>query len=162
MVLTYKEASEEDIPELTSIMTRAFDDDSQKHLGVAKGGPDGYDNGDFFRKWLFPYKESIGFKILLDEKIIGCFIVWIYDHGRNSLGTIFIDPDQQDKGIGTQAWQFIEKTFSDTKTWILDTPSWAAKNHHFYEHKCGFKKIREEHTDDHVGMSFIYQKVISS
>lgn len=160
MVLRYEEASEEDIPELTSIMTRAFDDDSQKHLGVAKGGPDGYDNGDFFRKWLFPYKESIGYKMLLDEKIIGCFIVWVYDHGRNSLGTIFIDPDQQDKGFGTQTWQFIEETFSNAKSWTLDTPSWATKNHHFYEQKCGFSKIREEHTDDHEGMSFIYQKVV--
>jgi len=30
---------EEDIPELSQVMTRAFDDDARKHLGVEKGGP---------------------------------------------------------------------------------------------------------------------------
>lgn len=159
-MLRYVEVTEEDIPELTIVMTRAFDDDSQKHLGVPKGGPDGYDNGDFFRKWLFPYKESVGYKILLEDKIIGCFIIWIFDHGRNRLGTIFVDPDYQGQGVGRQAWRFIEETHPNTKSWILDTPSWAIKNHHFYEKKCGFSKIQEEPTEDHEGLSFIYQKVM--
>jgi len=39
----------EDLDELTEVMTRSFDDDSQKHLGVEKGGPPGYDNGEFFK-----------------------------------------------------------------------------------------------------------------
>ncbi|MFX1534905.1 MAG: GNAT family N-acetyltransferase [Promethearchaeota archaeon] len=159
MDLKYVKATEDDIPEVTVVMTRAFDDDSQKHLGKPKGGPDGYDNGDFFRKWLLPYKESIGYKILADGKVIGGFIVWIFDHGKNQLGTIFIDPDYQDQGIGTQAMQFIFDSYADSKLWTLGTPSWATKNHHFYE-KNGFKKIREEPTDDHEGVSLIYRKVI--
>ncbi|MFX0060811.1 MAG: GNAT family N-acetyltransferase [Candidatus Hermodarchaeota archaeon] len=160
MDLKYVKATEDDIPELTKVMTRAFDDDSQKHLGKAKGGPPGYDNGDFFRKWLFSYDESIGYKILAEGKVIGGFIVWIFDHGKNSLGTIFIDPDYQDQGIGTQAMQFIFDSYADTKSWTLGTPSWAKKNHHFYE-KNGFKKIREEKVDDlDEGVSFIYQKLI--
>ena len=75
--LIFEEATEQDIPQLTQVMTHAFDDDSQKHLGRAKGGPEGYDNGDFFRKWLLPYKESVGYKILLAGQVIGGFIVWI-------------------------------------------------------------------------------------
>ncbi|MFX1251433.1 MAG: GNAT family N-acetyltransferase [Promethearchaeota archaeon] len=160
MDLKYVKATEDDIPELTKVMTRAFDDDSQKHLGKAKGGPPGYDNGDFFRKWLLPYKESIGYKILANDKVIGGFIVWVFEHGKNSLGTIFIDPDYQDQGIGTQAMQFIFDSYADSKRWTLGTPSWATKNHHFYE-KNGFKKIREETVDDlDEGVSFIYQKII--
>ena len=45
-------------------MTRAFDDDSQKHLGIEKGGPPGYDDGEFYRKWLFGYEQSIGYKTI--------------------------------------------------------------------------------------------------
>jgi GNAT superfamily N-acetyltransferase len=147
--------SEEDIPELTTVMTRAFDDDSQKHLGVERGGPDGYDNGDFFCKWLFGYRESTGYKILENGKINVAFIVWILPEGYNVLGTIFVDPVHQDRGVGTGAWQFIEKTYPEAKSWRLETPAFAKKNHHFYEQKCGFQKEGEEG-------SFIYRKVIHS
>ncbi len=143
-MLTFETIVETDIPELTAVMTRAFDDDAQKHLGKARGGPDGYDNGDFFRQWLFGYEESIGYKIIADDKIIGAFIVWILPSHENFLGTIFVDPAYQDQGIGSQAWQFIEATYPDTQTWTLETPVWATKNHHFYEKKCGFHKLRTE------------------
>lgn len=152
LTITYEEFTEADIPEITAVMQRAFDDDAQKHLGIPSGGPPGYDNGDFFREWLFGYEESIGYKIMADGKAIGAFIVWIYDHGKNSLGTIFVDPDSQDQGVGTRAWQFIEATYPQAKSWRLDTPCWATKNHHFYENKCGFTKIDEK--DDF----FIYHK----
>ncbi|MHA2347189.1 MAG: GNAT family N-acetyltransferase [Candidatus Hodarchaeales archaeon] len=160
MNLVFEEMLEEDIPKQTEIMTRAFDDDSQRHLGVEKGGPPGYDDGEFFRTWLLPYKESIGYNVLLDGTLIGGIIVWILPKGENNLGTIFVDPEFQNKGIGYQIWQFIEKTYPNTKSWTLGTPSWAISNHHFYK-KCGFTKIREEPMEGHPGTSFIYQKIIS-
>lgn len=150
--LAFEDFSVEDIPELTEVMTRAFDDDTQKHLGEEKGGPPGYDDGEFFQKWLFSYKESVGYKVVADGKAIGAIIVWIYDHGKNTLGNIFVDPDYQDQGVGSQIWTFIEETYPDAKSWRLDTPNWATKNHHFYEIKCGFTKIDE--TED----SFVYRK----
>ena len=155
------QATTEDIPQLTKVMTLAFDDDAQKHLGTPKGGPPGYDNGDFFRKWM-PYEESVTYKIVAEGKTIGGIIVWIYKHGRNVLGTIFVDPDYQDQGIGTLAWRLIEETHPDTKSWTLGTPSWATKNHHFYA-KNGFTKIREESGEDIPGgVSYIYSKAMDS
>ncbi|MGD1994471.1 MAG: hypothetical protein PVI59_14855, partial [Anaerolineae bacterium] len=56
--LVFESITEADVPELTAVMTRAFDDDAQKHLGQERGGPPGYDDGEFFRKWLFGYQES--------------------------------------------------------------------------------------------------------
>ena len=150
--LRFEEIVQADLPALTDVMTRAFDDDSQKHLGVEKGGPEGYDNGDFFRKWLFGYEESVGYKVVFENKVVGAMIVWILEHGTNILGTIFIDPRYQDRGLGTRAWQFVETTYPDAHSWTLETPSWAKKNHHFYEYKCGFTKVKEE------GDSFIYRK----
>ena len=142
--LSFEEMSEEDLTDITEVMTRAFDDDAQKHRGLERGGPEGYDNGDFFRTWLFPYEESVGYKILWEDKIIGGFIVWILPEGHNILGTIFVDPPYQDRGAGTQTWDFIEATYPETKSWRLVTPNWATKNHHFYEVKCGFTMVESD------------------
>ena len=157
MNLVYEVATKEDIPILTDIMTRTFDDDTQKHLGEPKGGPPGYDTGEFFHQWMVGRKESTWYKIILDEKVIGAFIVFIFDHGNNCLGTIFIDPEYQDKGIGSKTWRYIEENYPETKSWILDTPEWAKRNHHFYEKKCGFKKINER-PEEGVGKLFIFKK----
>jgi GNAT superfamily N-acetyltransferase len=160
--IQFEEATEVDIPKLTEVMTRAFDDDTRKHLGKPKGGPDGYDTGDFFRKWMLSYTESKGFKILVNGKIVGGFIVWVFEHGNNKLGTIFVDPDMQNQGVGSQAMHFIFTTFLDAKSWTLETPSWAVKNHYFYE-KNGFQKIREKlHDRENLdGTSFLYRKIMN-
>ncbi len=157
--IQFVEATKDDIPELTEVMTRAFDDDTQKHLGKPKGGPNGYDTGDFFRKWMLSYTESVGYKILVDGKTGGGFIVWLLKNGKNNLGTIFVDPDYQDQGVGSQAMRFIFTTFHDATSWTLGTPSWAIKNHHFYE-KNGFQKIHEKPTENHEGTSFLYRKIM--
>jgi GNAT superfamily N-acetyltransferase len=141
--LTFLEIAEDDIPLVTPVMKRAFDDDAQKHLGKESGGPPGYDNGDFFRTWLLPYEESVGYKILLEGQIIGGIIVWILPEGHNILGTIFVEPDYQDQGVGKQIWGFIEDTYPNTISWRLGTPSWAEKNLHFYQ-KCGFVQVPED------------------
>lgn len=141
--LEFELMREEDISALTPVMRRAFDDDAQKHLGKDQGGPPGYDNGDFFREWLLPYEESKGYLISSGESIIGGIIVWILPEGHNILGTIFVDPDWQDQGVGQRIWAFIEETYPDTKSWRLGTPAWATKNHYFYE-KCGFSHVDQD------------------
>ena len=160
MALTFEEATEEDIPELTRVMTLAFDDDSQKYRGLEKGGPPGYDNGDFFREWLLPYKESVGYKILLDGRVIGGLIVWDLPSRENILGTIFVDPAFQCQGVGTRAWQFVEETYPQTQSWTLETPDWSLGNHTFYEKKCGFTKVEEKAYPDLT--VYVYRKVMQN
>ena len=156
--LSFEEISEADIPELTEVMTRAFDDDARKHQGLEKGGPEGYDNGEFFRTWLLPYQESVGYKILSQGMSVGGIIVWILPEGHNILGTIFIDPAYQDRGVGTQTWQFIEATYPETRSWRLATPPWATKNHHFYGVKCGFSKVESDPLIPQPEGNTIYRK----
>ena len=141
MPLSFEEFLEADIPALTPVMTRAFDDDALKHLGQEHGGPPGYDNGDFFRTWLFGYERTVGYKVMAEGKAIAGIIVWILPGDRNILGAIFVDPECQDRGVGTRLWQFIEATYPETKSWRLATPPWATKNHYFYQMKCGFQKV---------------------
>lgn len=163
MEIRFEQALEADIPELTGIMKRAFDDDSQQFLG-RKGGPPGYDDGSFLERWGFSEESGDCYTIILDNsKAIGVFIVFLSPKGKNVLGTIFIDPPYQDQGIGTQAMQFIFTTFPG-KSWELGTPEWATRNHHFYE-KNGFARIREE-WDPHLkgkdggAYSYIYEKIM--
>jgi len=157
--LSFHEIDEKDVPALTAVMKRAFDDDARKHLGKESGGPDGYDNGEFFRTWLFPYQESKGFKIVSGDEVIAGIIVWILPEGHNILGTIFVDPDYQDIGVGQAAWRFIEATYPETKSWRLATPTWATKNHHFYV-KCGFQEVESDPLIPPEEDMTIYWKVI--
>lgn len=155
--ISFQLMADSDIPDLARVMKRAFDDDAQKHLGQESGGPPGYDNGDFFREWLLPYQESIGYKILRGGILIGGIIVWILPDGHNILGTIFVDPDYQDQGVGQRTWQYIERTYPETLSWRLGTPAWAIKNHYFYE-KCGFMIVDSDPLIPSEEDSLIYWK----
>jgi len=157
-VLRFEAITEADIPELERVMTRAFDDDAQKHLGQERGGPPGYDNGDFFRQWLFGYNETDGYKVLRAGKVLGACIVWILPDDHNVLGTIFVDPDAQDQGVGTRMWRFVEARYPETKSWRLVTPGWARKNHHFYAVKCGFTRVESDPIVGSPEGEYIYRK----
>ena len=158
MELTFEVFTEADLPELTAVMTRAFDDDHQRHLGLPKGGPPGYDNGDFFRQWVFPHKQSHGFKVVSGGRIIGAVVLWIFEHGDNVLGTIFVDPSAQDSGVGTRVWQWVEAEYPETRSWRLETPGFAVRNHGFYERKCGFTKVEEKRYENHDWPMYVYRK----
>ena len=156
--LVIETITEADIPELTRVMTRAFDDDARRHLGLERGGPPGYDNGDFFREWLFGYDQTDGYKVLRAGQVIGGVIVWILPDGHNVLGTIFVDPAAQDQGVGTQIWQLIETRYPETKSWRLVTPRWATKNHHFYAAKCGFGQVESDPIVGSPEGEYVYRK----
>jgi len=154
----FEPATESDIPEITRVMTRAFDDDSRRFRGVPRGGPPGYDTGDFLRKWM---PEGTPYKVLEGDIVVGCFIVFqsYPEAGQNVLGTIFIDPDYQGRGIGSRSLQFVHDSFP-AHTWRLDTPGWATRNHHFYE-KHDYRKIDERpEPDDPSGFNlYVYERV---
>lgn len=136
--LSFATITNEDIPALTTLMTAAFDRDAQLHLGKQKGGPEGYDNGDFFRKWLFGQDATAGFKVLANGDPVGAAIVWVFPNGHNRLGVLFVDPERQDEGIGSQIWEFIEASYPFALSWQLTTPALSIKNRYFYSAKCSF------------------------
>lgn len=158
MVISFKEPNIKDLKKLTEIMTRAFDDDAKRFLQQPSGGPPGYNDGTFIQKWLFNNRESQGIEVLYQDKTVGLAIFWINPNGYNCLGNIFIDPDYQDKNIGTKLWEKIESMDPNAKKWCLETPGYAVRNHYFYENKCGFKKMGEKKDDNPPGITFIYEK----
>jgi hypothetical protein len=157
--LVFQPLQEEDIDELTAIMTRAFDEDSRIHLGQDKGGPEGYDNGDFLRKWGMD-KNSTAYQISKEGNMIAGLILWINPSTEvNHLGCVFVDTGLQNRGIGRTIWEFVEKEYPDTRKWCTETPGFSRRNHNFYVNKLGFHVIRIENPMDAKESSFILEKI---
>ena len=150
---------EKDIDNLIPIIKAAFDYDTQIHLGKEAGGPLGYDDGTFLRRWGLD-KKATSYCIYLKNVLIGGTILWINDNNNNYLGTLFIDINYEDKGIGTIVWRKIEDMYPETKVWNTDTPIFSRRNHNFYVNKCGFHIVKIENPKDLDEGSFILQKVI--
>jgi GNAT superfamily N-acetyltransferase len=156
-MIKFEKATALDAQALTEVQTRCFDDDSRRFAGQPGGGPDGYDSVGWQVQMM---QRAIYYKILDDKQIIGGFIVFNVGGGVYHLGRIYLAPEFQDRGIGGQAMTFIEKLFPAAKRWTLDTPSWAVRNHYFYE-KHGYAKAGEQPLGPDMVL-FLYEKVIYS
>lgn len=155
--LTYEPIEERDIPTLTPIMKRAFDEDSQMYMGK-DGGPDGYDDGCFLRNYAL-HPDATARKILLDDQPVGAYILWLNQSSRcHMLGNIFVDPHVGSRGIGAATWAHIEREYPDARLWRTETPLFARRNLHFYVNKCGFHVVRIEDPRDLENGSYILEK----
>ncbi|WOO37705.1 GNAT family N-acetyltransferase [Anaerocolumna sp. AGMB13020] len=155
--ITFRPMESQDIDELTRIAKRAFDEDSKMHTNNEEGGPEGYDDGSFLRKWgLHP--DSTAFKIYRDEELIGGIVLWIKTDKHHFLGTIFLDAAEENKGVGTKVWQMVEEMYPDTLSWSTETPIFSRRNHNFYINKCGFHCVRIENPKDLEAGSFQLRK----
>ena len=139
VAIRFERARMEDAVFLTEVQKRAFSDDSRRFGGLP-GGPPGYDSADWT---LWAIETGIYYKVLAGDQIIGGVILFDMHKRHFNLGRIFVDPDWQNRGIGSQAVRFVEKTFRYVQRWSLDTPEWATRNHHFYE-KLGYVKVGDE------------------
>jgi GNAT superfamily N-acetyltransferase len=112
--LNFRKFEENDVKTFSPIMKQSFDKDFQIHLGKAAGGPPGYDNGDFLRKWYF-HKGTCAYAVYKNDIPVGAICVWVFDNQENYLGNVFLDPDYQNKGIGLIIWKYIEQKISRNK-----------------------------------------------
>ena len=143
MNVTIERATAVDAEALVQSQIAAFHHDSLIYPGVEIGGPPGYDS---IENMLAKIQEDDCYKIMVDGQIVGGIVVFGKGQGHFHLDLIYIDPDYHNRGIGTQAMQFLERHYAATK-WTLDTPDWATRNHHFYE-KFGYVKVGEDVLDD--------------
>lgn len=149
----------DDIDALSPIMRKAFDEDAKIHLHIEKGGPEGYDDGSFLKKWFLNPRAS-AFCVFDNETLIGGINLWIKDSNYNFLGCLFIDPSYENKGYGTAVWKKIEEMYPNTICWRTETPIFSKRNHHFYMDKCGFKCVRVDKPNDYRNGSYILEKYV--
>ena len=145
-----------DVEELTAVMTRAFDDDARRHLGEERGGPEGYDDGSFIRRWCL-HRNARCYVARVGGAVAGAINVFPGADGEGSsvLGCLFVDPARQRRGLGGELWRFAAAAHPSRK-WRLETPAWATSNHSFYERTCGFRKLRETDPADPRENAFVY------
>jgi hypothetical protein len=149
--------TEPDVEVFTHIMKRAFDYDTQIHTEQAEGGPPGYDDGGFLRKY-YLHEDSMSYKVSKDGRPAGAVCVWINANNVNYLGNIFVALEFQDKGLGKTIWDFIEHRYPDTIKWQTDTPAFSRRNHHFYVNKLGFRIVRIENPKSANDCSYFMEK----
>jgi len=145
-MVQFRKARPSDAAALAQASERAFHSDIEVGApGI--GGPPGYNSAAWQAKMM-----RIGeyYTILADEKIVGGIIVFRKETRQYELGRIFVDPDFQNQGIGTQAFAFLWATYPLAKRWTLGTPAWNRRTRHFYK-KVGFVEIG---ADEHDGILF--------
>src|SRR5215510_316836 len=133
MNITFERAVPADAKTLVKLQVAAFHDDARLYPSVELGGPPGYDSVDVMLRKI---GEDEAYKIVVDGQIVGGFVIYDMGDDHLHLDVIFIDPAFHGKGIGSQAMQFMERTYS-AKIWTLNTPAYAIRNQHFYE-KFGY------------------------
>lgn len=102
-----------------------------------------YDSEKWYREKIY---QGIVYKVLLVDVIIGCAILYPDREttGALNIGRIFIDPPYMNKGYGKSLMHLIEDTFTDYRSFTLDTPVWNMRTNTFYQ-KLGYKEVSRKH-----------------
>jgi RimJ/RimL family protein N-acetyltransferase len=130
---------------LAAISRRAFDDDVL-HGAPGTGGPPGYDSAEWQAQTA---SEATAYlTIEVGGSVIGGMIVFGTD-GDYWLGRMFIDPDHQGRGLGSEALARLERKYPDATRWSLETPPWNRRNHRFYE-KAGYSRAGISRSGDYL------------
>lgn len=140
-----RKARSQDADVLAEISERAFHSDI--HCGApGLGGPPGYNSAQWQRKMMRmgDYYKILAYDTQLEQqRIVGGIIVLRKAPREYELGRIFVDPDFQNQGIGTQAFETLWQEFPLAKRWTLGTPAWNHRTRHFYK-KVGFEEVGED------------------
>ena len=138
-MIRFEKAKPKDASTLARISERAFRSDI--HCGApGLGGPPGYKSEQWQRRMM---QMGQYYKILANDQIVGGIIVFRKETRHYELGRIFVDPDFQNQGIGTQAFEFLWQEFPLAKKWTLGTPAWNCRTRHFYK-KVGFVEVEQD------------------
>jgi GNAT superfamily N-acetyltransferase len=135
-MIRFEQARREDAEELSDAAWQAFD--VNVHYGAPRpGGPSGYDSERWHRAMI---RRGTYFKILDGDAIIGGVALTEMDSGHYEISRIFVIPEYQNQGIGAQAMYYAEQALPHAHRFTLGTPSWCARNQHFYE-KLGYVMV---------------------
>lgn len=135
--ITLERAREDDAEILADISRRAFHSDVDAGAPGKEGGPPGYDSPEFqvrLMRWCDYHK------ILYDGRIVGALIVSKKRAGHYECARVFVDPEHQNRGMATRAFEQAWDMYPDARIWTLGTPEWNVRTKHFYE-KLGFVQV---------------------
>ncbi len=88
-----------------------------------------------------------------DESLAGVLLLSTTGREHGRIDRLYILPEYQGKGIGSQALAIVESIYSKVKVWTLETTKFSPRNHYFYE-KNGYQLVQEDEEERY------YYKVI--
>lgn len=97
------------------------------------------------------FKLKTIYKVELDGKIIASVRCFIKDHTLY-IEKLIVDPDLQNRGIGTDIMHEIERRYSAfVNRYALSTGHKSARNLHLYK-KLGYKEMSQEPLNDNCNL----------
>lgn len=123
--------------EALALMSKLSFDHDINHGAPGPGGPPGYDLAGWQKQMM---RRADYYKIMIDGEVAGGIIVFRTGVRQYELARIFVAPEHQNMGIGTQAMEFLWDTYPLARRWTLDTPEWNHRTRGFYK-KMGFVEI---------------------
>lgn len=82
--------------------------------------------------------------LLWESRPVGCVSCKNLGDGAYEIGCLCVIPEYQNRGIGSQAVQWLKTVHGDWRRFTLVTPLDNPKNLRFYTEKCGFRQISTE------------------
>ena len=137
MEIKFRKADTADAELLTDIYNSSFYDDYLRY-----GTCPGYGlTKEQMEESIIRHPKYI---ILCDAEPVGCISYTKLDTGVYGVTCLCVIPEFQDKGIGTQAIQFLKTLLEDWRILTLVTPIDKEENVRFYTEKCGFQMVSTE------------------
>jgi ribosomal protein S18 acetylase RimI-like enzyme len=99
------------------------------------------------------FKEGIFLKAIENSKIVGSIRAFEKD-GTCYIGRVIVHPDFQNKGIGQNMMNKLEKLFKNTYRFELFTGHRDDKNLYFYQ-KLGYKPFKQIKINDNLNMVYL-------
>lgn len=152
-MINIQKATVEDAARITMIKKEAYNDETRRFGPGRDGGPEGYDS---IKENIRLISEFDVYKVIYEDKVIGCFWVIKDEEDCYELEDLCIHPNYHNRGLGQKVMVMMEEILPDAKKWKLATPHYSTRNQHVYE-KRGYKKIGE--AED--GFLFLYEKYIT-
>lgn len=127
---TVEPAEPDDAARLKRTLHAAFAAASVEDFGIEGVLPPGVDDGTMIETAL---AEQTVYAIRDGGGVVGGIIVEPRADGEWFLQTLWIDPDHQRSGLGSEAMAFLESAHPEASSWTLETPAASGRNRAFYE-----------------------------
>lgn len=130
--------TESDIPVFKTDLKAAFKKNNEMYSGLSEDGIPEY----IIDKALAE-DGAVTYKAILDNEIVGGILL-IVDKVNEHIRVVFfyVKNGFQNKGIGYEFLEKVEKLYPEIKLWSLYVPWCYRRNLHFYINKCGFSAVR--------------------
>ena len=141
-MLQIRKATATDGAALHAIQRRAFAEDLIRY-----GDDPTCPANESKARLLYKMRNSDYYVFFYSGTLIGGAQVADLGGGSYRLNRIYIDPEYQNKGLGSALMALLEANYPLARRFSLDTPHLNIRNHHFYE-KLGYVKVGEYKYND--------------